>query len=564
MKLPYGITDFKELREENYFYIDKTKYIEIIENLNSKYLFHIRPRRFGKSLFLSTIEHYYDLNQREDFVNLFSGLYIGDNPTKLKNEYFILSFDFSGLNTDSQKNLKDSFRKTVLTGLIRFLKSYKYYISAVEKVIDKLEQENDLKRMLEIVFTLVEEVNKKIYVLIDEYDHFANDILAIGDGDFYKDTIRARGFVRDFYETLKIGAKSVIDRIFMTGISPIMLDDMTSGFNITDNLTMNPLLNEMLGFTEKELIELIDKVEIDTKKGKLLSELRINYNGYLFSTRGKERVYNPDMILSFFNNWQQIGEYPEKLIDDNVKTDYGRLQRLITNRDNKSILEEIILEEEIVSDIVSRFSFDRMYDQDYFISLLFYMGLLTIDKKYRNELILKIPNYVIKTIYWEYIQKRLSEEYKINFSLKQLKKSVGKLAYDGEIEPFIQYVSENVLKQLSNRDLQRFDEKYIKIIFFSNLVNGEVYKIYSEREVEDGYIDLFLEKDSRYPDIEYEWLWELKYLKKEAKSRLEQVKKEGLAQLEEYAASKKFADKKNLKKALIIFIGKDEYEIVEV
>ncbi|MCK4258006.1 MAG: AAA family ATPase [Halanaerobiales bacterium] len=564
MKLPYGITDFKELRKENYFYIDKTQYIEILESLNSKYLFFIRPRRFGKSLFLSTLEYYYDLNKKDVFENLFSGLFIGNNPTKLKNEYFILSLDFSGLNTDSQKSLKESFRKTVLSGLIRFLKRYNYYIANVEKVIDKLEHENDLKRMLEIVFTLVEEVNKKIYVLIDEYDHFANDILAIGDGDFYKDTIRARGFVRDFYETLKIGAKSVIDRIFMTGISPIMLDDLTSGFNITDNLTMNPLLNEMLGFTEQELIEFIDKIEIDIKKENLLSELKLNYNGYLFSIRGKERVYNPDMILSFFNNWQQIGDYPEKLIDDNVKTDYGRLQRLIANRENKSILEEIILKEEIVSDIVSRFSFDRMYDQEYFISLLFYMGLLTIDKKHRSRLILKIPNYVIKTIYWEYLQKSLVEQYKINFDLDELRKSVEKLAYDGEIESYIEYVSKNILKQLSNRDLLRFDEKYIKIILFSNLASGEVYKICSEREVEGGYIDLFLEKDSRYPDIEYEWLWELKYLKKEAKFRIEQVKKEGLKQLEEYAASKKFVDKKNLKKALIIFIGKDEYEIIEV
>ncbi|MCK4261274.1 MAG: AAA family ATPase, partial [Halanaerobiales bacterium] len=253
MKLPYGITDFKELRIENYFYIDKTKYIEIIENLNSKYLFYIRPRRFGKSLFLSTIEHYYDLNQKDVFEKLFSGLYIGDNPTKLKNEYFILSFDFSGLNTDSQERLKDSFRKTVLSSLIDLLDKYRSFFTGVEEVISELKNEFDLKRMLEIVYMLIKRTGKKVYILIDEYDHFANDILAIGNGGFYKDTIRARGFVRDFYETLKIGAKSVIDRIFMTGISPIMLDDLTLGFNITNNLTMSPLLNEMLGFTEKEL-----------------------------------------------------------------------------------------------------------------------------------------------------------------------------------------------------------------------------------------------------------------------------------------------------------------------
>ncbi|MCK4260378.1 MAG: AAA family ATPase, partial [Halanaerobiales bacterium] len=541
------------------FYVDKTRYVEVLEKLGD-YIFYIRPRRFGKSLFISTLINYYDLNQKEDFENLFSGLYIGANPTKLRNEYFILSFDFSGLNTDSQESLKDSFRKIVEADLIDFLEKYKSYFSKVEEVIDEIKDESDLRRMLRYIFSQVKKTEKKIYVIIDEYDHFTNDILAIGDGGFYKDIIRARGFVRDFYETLKIGAKDVIDRIFMTGIAPIMLDDMTSGFNITDNLTMEEELNEMLGFTDDEVGLILDNLNLDVE----IEELAEYFNGYLFSIFGEKRVYNPEMILYFLNRYMKKRRPPEKLISDNVKTDYGRLERLIANKKNKEILEEIILKEEIVSDIISRFSFDRMYDQEYFISLLFYMGLLTIDRKYRSRLILKIPNYVIKTIYWEYLQKSLMKQYKINFDLDQLRKSVEKLAYDGEIEPYIEYVSKNILKQLSNRDLQRFDEKYIKIILFGNLVSGEVYKIYSEREVEDGYIDLFLEKDSRYPDIKYEWLWELKYLKKEDKSRLEQIKKEGLKQLEEYSSSKKFVDKKNLKKALIIFIGKDEYEIVEV
>ena len=560
MKLPYGITDFKELRDEDYFYIDKTMYIETLENFDSKYLFFIRPRRFGKSLFLSTLEYYYDVSRRNEFESLFSDLYIGKKPTELKNDFFILSFDFSGLNTGSKENLRDSFRKIIEADLIDFLNKYRSYFSKVDQIINEIKDELDLRRMLRYIFSQVKMTEKKIYIIIDEYDHFANDILAVGDGEFYQDTIRARGFVRDFYETLKIGAKSVIDRIFITGISPIMLDDMTSGFNITDNLTMEEEFNEMLGFTSEEVSTIINKLNLDID----LKELAEYFNGYLFSVYGEERVYNPDMVLYFLNRYKKKNRPPEKLISDNIKTDYGRLQRLMINKENKDLLEKIILEEEIVADIVTRFSFDRMYDQDYFVSLLFYMGLLTIDTKYRSRLILKIPNYVIKTIYWEYLQKKIIGQYRININLDELRRSIEKLAYEGKIEPYIEYISNNILKHLSNRDLQKFDEKYIKIIFFINLISGQIYKVYSEREIENGYIDLLLEKDSRFPDVHYEWLWELKYLKKKDKSCLDEIKKMGLEQLKKYAKSKQFVDKKSLKKALIIFIGKDEYEIIEL
>jgi len=375
VKIPYGISDFKKLREEDYLYIDKTSFIEKLDHLDSKYLFFIRPRRFGKSLFLSTLANYYDLNNQEEFNKLFGDLYIGKNPTELRTSYLVLKLNFSGLNTDNEKELRESFRLTLINSIKESLQYYQYYLNNIKEIELKLETTSDIKAILEYFLKEVKKTDKKVYLIIDEYDHFANDILAMGDSNFYTDVIRATGFVRDFYETVKIGTESVIDRVFITGISPIMLDDLTSGFNIASNVTMNKLFNEMLGFTEGEVRDIIEKLTIDNlDKEELLIELRKNYNGYLFNKDSSERVYNPDMILHFFNQLLMTGDYPDQLIDDNVRTDYGRLNRLIANEANREVLEEIIIEEGIVADIITRFSYDMIYDEDYFVSLLLSSG----------------------------------------------------------------------------------------------------------------------------------------------------------------------------------------------
>jgi len=216
------------------------------------------------------------------------------------------------------------------------------------------------------------------------------------------------------------------------------------------------------------------------------------------------------MVLYYFDNYTRYRRPPRNLIDDNVKTDYGRLNRLAINEENRETLEKIIKEESIVSDIVTKFSFDRMYDQEYFVSLLFYMGLLTIGRQEKTRLLLQIPNYVIKTIMWEYIELSIKKKYNIKLDLNTLRKSIEDMAYEGKIEPYIDYISQNVLKMLSNRDMINFDEKYIKVILFSYIVNSMAYRPISERETENGYIDIYLEKNIRMPDVKYEWLIELK------------------------------------------------------
>ncbi|AEM78210.1 ATP-binding protein [Thermoanaerobacter wiegelii] len=555
-KIPYGMSNFRVMREEGYLYVDKTMYIEKIENLNSKYLFFIRPRRFGKSLFLSTLENYYDINNEKDFEKLFGDLYIGKNPTKLKNSYMIFKLNFSGLNTENKDKLKESFLLSMKNSINALLGRYEGILENTEEIRKKIDQITDINAVIMTIINEVKKVGKKIYLIIDEYDHFANDIIAMGDNEFYREIVRASGFVRDFYETLKIGTESVIDRIFITGISPIMLDDLTSGFNIALNVTMDLSLNEMLGFTEEEVVKILEEVGIEEKEN-LINNLRELYDGYKFNKNAKTRVYNPDMVLYFLAQYKNTGGYPEYLIDDNVKTDYGRLNRLTMNEENKALLERIIKEEGIVAEIVTKFSFDRMYDEEYFISLLFYMGLLTIERQEKTRLFLKIPNYVIKTIMWEYIETNLKKEYKINLDLNELRKTIEEMAYEGRIKPYIEYISQNVLKVLSNRDIINFDEKYIKVILITYLVNSKAYRPISERETEGGYIDIYLERDIRIPDVKYEWLIELKYIKKSEKDKVDKIKEEGIKQLKRYRESKGLKERKDVKQALIIFIGKD-------
>jgi uncharacterized protein YlbG (UPF0298 family) len=561
LKLPYGISDFNDIRTEHFFYVDKTMYIEKLERLNSKYLFFIRPRRFGKSLFLSMLEHYYDLNKKDDFERLFGDLYIGKHPTERRNNYFILYLDFSGLDTSDSSLLKRSFQKRFRGTVIRFLDKYSDHLKNISELKNKIRQSEDIVSAWEILFEAVAQSGTKIYLIIDEYDHFVNKIIAMGDGHFYKEIIHASGFVRNFYEVVKIGTKSVIDRIFITGVSPIMLDDLTSGFNIAENMTMNPICGEMLGFTEEEVHEMVDQFEFNMDPEVIMDELRSNYNGYLFYKGGKHKVYNPDMILYFFNQWSMFGHFPEQLVDDNVKIDYDRLGSLVSNEQNRTQLEEIILNERVTTQIVSRFSFDRMYDKEYFVSLLFYMGLLTIQGPKEGLVELGIPNYVIKTVFWSYFGRILQEKTGMEYRLvEKLSFCVREMAYRGKIQPFVDFIG-GLLSALSRRDLREFDEKYIKMVILSYLNLTHMYQFISEREVGEGYTDILLKKGIGTPEVRYEWLLELKYLKQENRKQLDPIRKKASKQIQGYMKSRELVGRPNLKAVALIFIGKDEIVI---
>jgi hypothetical protein len=568
LKLPYGISDFNDIRTENFFYVDKTRYIEELERLNAKYLFFIRPRRFGKSLFLSILEHYYDLNKKDDFDSLFGDLYIGKHPTERRNQYFILYLDFSGLDTSDSIELKRSFKEVFQDAIIQFFNKYTTYFEDVSILRDRVEQRNSLRSIWDILFGAVKKSGHKIYLIIDEYDDFVNDIIAMDDSLFYKEITHASGFVRSFYKAVKIGTKSVIDRIFITGISPIMLDDLTSGFNIAENMTMNPICGEMLGFTEEEVWGIVNQFESNMDPEMLMDELRSNYNGYLFHEEGQWKVYNPDMILYFFNQWSMFGRYPKNLVDNNVKIDYTRLRRLISNEQNRSMLVEIIANERVTARIISRFSFDNMYDEKNFVSLLFYIGLLTIQRTsgYR-QVELVIPNYVVKTVLWEYLGSVLEKTAGMKYDIvDELGEAVQEMALRGNIYPFVDFIGE-MIQGMSYRD--KLSEQLIKGILLCYLDLTDIYRIASEREVVGrGYTDILLQKrsinDVYGPEVKVEWVLELKYIKKEDRNQLESIRREAVHQLRRYTTGKDLAEKPCLKAAVLLFIGKDEIVVEEV
>ncbi|MDR1291206.1 MAG: AAA family ATPase, partial [Planctomycetaceae bacterium] len=360
-RLPYGTSDFRRIRTEDYVYVDKTRFIEILELEGNPSQFFIRPRKFGKSLFFSMLSYYYDINCADQFDQLFGDLYIGQHPTPQRNSYAILSFDFSGIDTTNEEKFVTSFSDKVQDAVLFFFHRYKKLFNDVEVFIQQTNTENLGIRALNKAFSVAELNGIKIFVIIDEYDHFANDLIAMGKvrgKDFYKTMIAANGLVRDYYESLKIATKSsVVNRTFITGISPVMLDDLTSGYNIGENLTIDPVYNEMMGFTHEEVLELMKNTGVDAN---LISiDMESYYNGYLFHKDGQNKVYNPSMILYFFKQILKAGKQPEKIIDPNLTTDYGRLQRLTQNDHNRDILIQIVKDNGIVSEILEKFSIDR-------------------------------------------------------------------------------------------------------------------------------------------------------------------------------------------------------------
>ncbi|MDR3187660.1 MAG: ATP-binding protein [Prevotellaceae bacterium] len=565
-RLPYGNSNFGNVITEGYAYVDKTQFIELLENEPNKNQFFIRPRKFGKSLFYSTLYHYYDLNKAADFEKFFGNLYIGKHPTPRRNSYVVLKFNFSGINTTGIEDFRFDFNRKIVAAVVDCFTEYSDVIPDAAEKIKEVKSMNSFSGALEAAYTAIKSIRREIFVLVDEYDHFANDLIAMGKlagEEVYKTMVTANGLVRDFYETLKIGTSEFIDRIFITGISPVMLNDLTSGFNIADNLTLDLKYNEMMGFTQKEVDALMAETGVDPAC--INVDMGLYYNGYLFHKDGKNRVYNPSMVLYFFNQLLKYGKPPENIVDENLKTDYGRIQRLVQNERNREKLLKIIKNNGIESDIIPQFSIDRMYDDEYFVSLLVYMGLLTIDRVEEGSLRLKIPNYTIQALFWEYIEKlTVSTNEDVVVDLSEQKASLRELAYRGNPHPYIEYVSSNIFKRLSNRDLISFDEKYIKIMLFNGLFQSKLYVPVSEAEVEDGYMDIFLHRSPLLPDVKYEWVWEIKYLKKENEAELKANQHKAIEQLEKYRCSERFANRADVKFASITFIGKDRYEITQI
>ncbi|NFM78699.1 hypothetical protein FDC04_07610 [Clostridium botulinum] len=562
-RIPYGISNFEVLREKNYLYVDKTSYIELLDRY-APYNFFIRPRRFGKSLFISMLENYYDINKKDKFEELFGDLYIGKNLTEEKNSFLVWKISFAGVDAGyGEEELRNSFNSKVLLSSIKFINKYSNLldVDTIPKGMESAEV------IVQYISLLASKINMPVFVLIDEYDNFANELITGGKQSTYSGILHGEGFVKVFYKAIKDATADNFNRIFMTGVSPIMLDDLTSGFNITRNYTLDKNLNAMMGFTQDEIYSIMDQVGVTDKpiREKIYTDMKQYYNGYKFNEDSKS-VFNPDMSMYFLDNYLTYNEYPKEMIDNNVKTDYGKVNQLAYNFNDREALEEIMTTGETSTMLVDRFNIHTMYSvKENFKSLLFYLGMLTIKEQGPLGTVLKIPNYVIKTIYWEQYFQRINEDY--NIQIQKVRIAVNEMRMNGNIQPLVELV-DNTLEDLSNRDLIKMDEKNIKMMLLTLLGVDSTYFIKSEDENNKGYVDIMLKRKIQFKDItKFQWIIELKYIKEKERDTLEKVKEEGLKQLQGYAESKMVKEElgvENLKKVLILVAGKKDIYTVEV
>ncbi len=566
-KLPNGISNYEDIVAEKRIYVDKTMYIEKMEDLADKTIMFLRPRKFGKTLFTSTLECYYDKNRADKFEELFGKTYIGKNPTPNKNRYCILRFNFSGISTNTVEETIKGFREKVDLGINRFVTDYEldFYNNPEQST------EGILGSIFEAFRT--QRRNEKIYVIIDEYDHFANELLGFKTDEF-KELVAKNGKIRKWYEILKEGTESVVDRIFITGVAPITLDSTTSGFNIANDITKDIEFNDMLGFCKEDVRYLMTEIEIpEEKQEELLPIIKENYDGYIFSdeidnNKLKDyKLYNSNMTLYFLNEYCRLKEIPKKLVDMNILSDYKKIEAfmdLCQNMNKIELLEKIVAEEPVESELTEKFNAEISFGEKELISLLFYLGYLTIKENEFGTLKFVTPNEVIRKVYsdyfLEYIKRKagMKEEIKNGDMLKEI-------LLEGKIDKAMEILG-TFLTNLSNRDYQRFDEKYIKVIFYSICrMLGAVY-VKSELEVGGEYADILIVPREKLNE-RYGVLIEFKYIKQEDYNKnpelLEQKKQEAKAQLERYTKTEELQAIPNLRSYAIVVI-KDKIEVEEL
>ena len=553
-KLPYGISNYEELVEDGYYYVDKTMYIEKLENLAEKRILFLRPRKFGKTLFTSMIENYYDIKKVDEFEKLYKDTYIGKNPTKLKNSYHILKFNFSGIDTTDEESTMKGFKEKTTIAIGGFIAKYglDFYINPEQTT------EGLLSSLIEAF--KIQKSNEKIYVIIDEYDHFANELLGFNTSQF-KNLVSKNGKVRKWYEILKEGTESVVDRIFITGVAPITLDSLTSGFNISTDITQDESFNEMMGFTEKELIKLMTDQDIEEEKQKeILPVMRENYDGYKFSLYGKEKIYNSNMCLYFLNRYIRFDRIPTELIDVNIASDYSKLGKMLDlckGEEREKVIEKTVSGEGIVSEIRQKFNPAIEFTETDLISMLFYLGYLTIVGEVFEKPELSIPNRVMKEIYSDYFLKILSKDTELTVSESDYNEMLREIALEGRIDKIVEMLGK-YLKNLSNRDYVKFDEKYIKLIFFCIAMNLKIFRLKSEMEVQRKYPDILLipkDQSKGYKGV----MIEFKYLKKDEKDKLKEKQEEARKQIEEYGEFEEIKDLKNINKYTVVAVNDEIY-----
>ena len=528
-QVPYGVSDFATVMSQNLYYVDKTMFLPELEK-QPRNLFFVRPRRFGKSLFLSMLYSYYDCNQNENFEKLFGNLWIGQHPTSLQGIYQVLFLDFSQI-TGKIEVLEERFNAYLCIKLDSFAEQYAAYYG--DKKVQEIKAKTQYADKMQIIFDAAKANHFQLYLIIDEYDNFTNVVLNEHGEKVYHAITHADGFYRDVFKKFK----GNFERIFMMGVSPVTLDDVTSGYNIGWNISIKPEFDEMLGFSTVDVIEMFSYykehgcIPADSDIDAIVNDMKPWYDNYCFAKqalRKSVRMFNCDMVLYYLRNYMDYGQAPEQMIDPNTKTDYGKMKKLLQfdklDGERKGIIRKIAEEGQIVAQLEEQFSAYQISKAEIFPSLLFYYGMLTIKGTRGSKLILGIPNNNVRKQYYGYLE----EEYqaKSYVDTNRLTDYYYDMAYDGVWEEGLRFMADAYAKVSSVRDGIE-SERNLQGFFMAYLNLNDYYITAPELELNHGYCDFFLLPDHTHYASQHSYILELKVLsRKEFDEELKDVFKE--------------------------------------
>jgi len=522
LKFPYGLGDFYQLITEHYFYVDRTAQIRALEDSGKQLLF-LRPRRFGKSLLLSMLENYYDVAKTDEFEKLFGHLAIGVNPTPKHNQYFVMKWDFSAVSPHGEVH---EIRQALHRYLNRRIQDFAEYYQPLLHSQIPLEPQ-DATISFYALLAAVRQTPYKLYLLIDEYDNFANEVLMSGHSSSptrYQTLLTGEGSLKALFNVLKSASGGDgLERVFLTGVSPLVLSDMTSGYNVSKNLSSEPEFNELCGFTEAELQMVLTQIANECQFSSsavidILATMRTFYNGYCFSTQTPKLVYNPTLAIYFLEHFQKRCQAPEELLDSNLAMDRNKLTYISTRQHGATLIRAALLAEPpvTVDGLAKRFDLAELLkpDQDpkVLAALLYYFGVLTLQGRHGlGKLALRIPNLVVRQLYVERLQELLLPDSTARLEVTQL----AELFYQtGHLQPLCEFIESHPFSVFDNRDSTTATELVLKAVFVALLFNSRYYQMDSETALGRRYADLIM---IVHPNMRqyhlFDFLFEFKFVK---------------------------------------------------
>ena len=565
-RIPYGMMNFIDVREDDCYYVDKTHYIPLIENAN-KYFFYIRPRRFGKSLTISMLHHYYNILEADKFEKWYGDLYIGKHPTPERNSYLIIYLNFAVVNAELN-SYRQSLDAHCNTEFNFFCDVYAQYLP--KGIKEEMNKKKGAIEQLDYLYKECIKTNQQIYLFIDEYDHFTNKILSEPSClEDYKSETYGTSYLRSFFDTVKAGTDSTIKRCFVTGVSPVTMDDLTSGFNIGTNYSLSPEFNEMTGFNEEEVRAMLDyyaiTCEFHHSTDELIEAMKPWYDNYCFAEQsyGSTTMYNSNMVLYFVDNYIRNGGYmPRNMVEENIRVDYNKLRMLIRKdkefAHDASTIQTLVQQGYITGELKTGFPAETIAEPDNFISLLFYFGMLTISGTKRGKTLLTIPNQVVREQLYSYLLDTYNEA-NLRFDNWEKGKLASAMAYRGDWKAYFDYIAECLHRYSSQRDKQK-GEAYVHGFTLAMTAQNRFYRPISEQENQEGYADIFMfPLLDIYKDMLHSYIIELKYAKgKDSDEKVEQLRQEAITQANRYAASEtvqKAIGTTTLHKIIVVYQG---------